>query len=158
MLRLAKFEFDHTCSWRSKKIWDLVWIVCLVKVIASPSDTRVCQQMDLWYSRNQAINMPGAKIATNQIISAQLGLLPQDKGSPMHPFIWGATTYFCRICYWMDQGHLMQDTSGKSTLEAKHVFERNFHVSGEDLRSYHADNGRYVEKPSGRIVKIRCRI
>ena len=88
--------------------------------------------------------MPGAKIATNQIISAQLGLLPQDKGSPMHPFIWGATIFVGYALEWT-KVHLIQDASGKSTLEAKNVFERNFHVSGEDLRSYHANNGGYIE-------------
>lgn len=39
----------------------------------------------------------------------------------------------------------MQDTSGDSTIEAKHAFKGKAMSRGINIHGYHADNGRYAE-------------
>ena len=84
---------------------------------------------------------PGEKVCTDQLVSAQPGLVPQAKGSPTRARIWGATIFVDAATDWI-KVCLMQDASGESTLEAKNAFERDSIERGVLVRGYHADNGR----------------
>ena len=41
--------------------------------------------------------------------------------------------------------HLMQDSTGDSTIEAKNAFEQDAATRGVHIKGYHADNSRYAE-------------
>ena len=66
---------------------------------------------------------PGERVYTDQLVSAQPGLVPQEKGSSTRARIWGATIFVDKVTD-CTKVHLMQDASGDSTIEAKHAFER----------------------------------
>ena len=77
-------------------------------------------------------------------MSAQPGLVPQEKVSMTLSRIWGATIFVDYATCWV-KVHIMQDTSGDSTLEAKEAFERDCMTQNVVLKHYHADNGRFSE-------------
>ncbi|MEY3108605.1 MAG: hypothetical protein RL730_956, partial [Actinomycetota bacterium] len=90
------------------------------------------------------IQRPGDCVSVDQMVSAQPGLLPQEKGKLTRARIWGctvfvdhATDYTCVI--------LMRDFTAESTLAAKHEFEQKCRVRGIRVKRYHADNGRFAE-------------
>ena len=96
--------------------------------------------------RGSDITKPGQQVGTYQIVSAQPGLVPQEKGSMTRACIWGATVFVDHATRWV-KVHLMQDTTGESTLEAKEAFERDCMTRDVVPKHYHADNGRFSEKP-----------
>ena len=71
--------------------------------------------------RSLDINKPGKQVGTYQILSAQPGLVPQEKGSMTRARIWGATVFVDYATRWF-KVHPMQDKSGDSTLEEKEAF------------------------------------
>jgi len=94
--------------------------------------------------RGASITKPGQCVAIDQMVSAQPGLLPQEKGLLTRARIWGctvfvdyATNYTCII--------LMRDLSAESTLAAKREFEHRCAIRGITVQRYHADNGRFAE-------------
>jgi hypothetical protein len=95
--------------------------------------------------RKEHENYPGANASSDQMISPHPGLIPQSKGQPMKAKYYGLTVL---VNHYSDKtyGHLMQDTTGKSTLEAKQAYERLAGTYGVKVRGYHADNGRYAKK------------
>ena len=58
---------------------------------------------------------------TDQLVSAQPGLVPQEKGSATRARIWGATIFVDGATDYT-KVHLMEHTTGDSTLEAKTAF------------------------------------
>jgi len=94
--------------------------------------------------RGPTLSQPGEEVGTDQIVSAQPGLVPQEKGQLTRARIWGATVF---IDYHSGKVkvHLMQDSSGESTIEAKHAFERDSMSHGVQIQHYHADNGRFAD-------------
>ena len=94
--------------------------------------------------RGNEILEPGDKVATDQLVSAQPGLVPQEKGSPTRARIWGATIFVDMSTNWV-KVHLMQDATGDSTIEANNAFEQDAATRGVQIKGYHADNGRYAE-------------
>ena len=94
--------------------------------------------------RNPRRVKAGEKVCTDQLVSAQPGMVPQEKGSSTRARIWGATIFVDCATDWI-KVCLMQDTSGDSTLEAKNAFERDAMARGIKVKGYHADNGRYAE-------------
>ena len=94
--------------------------------------------------RNSKLLVPGEKVCTDQLVSAQPGLVPQEKGSPTRACIWGATIFVDAATDWI-KVCLMRDATGESTLDAKEVFERASPERGVVIKGYHADNGRYAE-------------
>ena len=94
--------------------------------------------------RSSDINKPGQRAGTNHIVSAQPGLVPQEKCSMSRARIWGATVFVDDATRWA-KVHLMQDTSGDSTLEANEAFERDCMTQNVVPKHYHADNGRFAE-------------
>ena len=90
------------------------------------------------------INKPGQKVGTDQIFSAQPGLVPQEKGSMTRARIWGATVFVDYATRWV-KVYTMQDTSGDSTLEAKEAFGLHYMTRNVLPKHHHANNGQFVE-------------
>ena len=86
------------------------------------------------------INKPGQRVVTDHIVYAQPGLVFQEKGSMTRACIWGSTFFVYYVSRWV-KVHLMQDTSGNSTLEVKNAFERDCMTRNVVPKHYHADNG-----------------
>ena len=70
----------------------------------------------------EKISKPGKTIGVDQLISAQPGLVPQEKGLITRARIWAATVYICYVTGYIYVG-LMTDQSDESTLQTKHDFE-----------------------------------
>ena len=94
--------------------------------------------------RSPSINNPGQVVATDQLVSAQPGLVPQEKGQLNSLHIWGATIFVDYSSKWI-KVHLMQSATGEETLQAKEAFEHNCNTRGVQPKQYHADNGRFAE-------------
>ena len=94
--------------------------------------------------RGKDISQPGERVSTDQIVSAQPGLVPQDKGQLTRSRIWGATIFVDHATKWI-KVHLMQNATGDETLEAKESFEHASSTRGVHVQHYHADNGRFAE-------------
>ena len=77
-------------------------------------------------------------------MSAQPGIVTQEKGQTTRARIWGATVFVDYASHWV-KVHLMQDATGDSTLEAKKAFERDCMTRNVVLKHYHTGNGRFVE-------------
>ena len=94
--------------------------------------------------RGPTLSQPGEEVGTDQIVSAQPGLVPQEKGKLTRARIWGATVF---IDYFSSKVkvHLMQDASGESTNAAKNAFERDSMSHDVQIKHYHADNGRFAD-------------
>ena len=97
------------------------------------------------------LTKPGQRVGTDQIVSAQPGLVPQDKGQMTRSRIWGATVFVDFASRWV-KVHIMQDATGDSALEAKNDFEQDFITQNVVPKHYHADNGRFAEIHSRKIV------
>ena len=101
--------------------------------------------------RSLYINKPGQRFGTDQIVSSQPVLLPQEKGSITQARIEGATVFVDYVTRWV-KVHPIQDTPGDSTLAAKEAFERDFMTQNVIPKHYHADNGQFAEN----IFKQDC--
>ena len=64
--------------------------------------------------RNPKSAAPGERVCTDQLVLAQPGLVPQEKGLPMQARIWGATVFVDVATDWI-KVCLMQDTISEST-------------------------------------------
>ena len=96
------------------------------------------------FLRSTDITKPGQRVGTDQIVSAQPGLVPQEKGQMTRARIWGATVFVDYASRWV-KVHLIQDATGESTLEAKNDFERDCMTRNVVPKHYHADNGQFAE-------------
>ena len=67
--------------------------------------------------------MPGQTVGTDQLVSAQPGLVPQERGKLTRARIWGATIFIDYASRWVNV-QLMQDATGESTMDAKQAFEQ----------------------------------
>ena len=72
--------------------------------------------------RSADITNPGQRIGTDQTLSAQPGLVPQEKGQMTRACFWGATVFVDYASRWVKL-HLMQDATGDLTLESNNAFE-----------------------------------
>ena len=95
--------------------------------------------------RSEAPSKPGDTIGVDQLISAQPGLVSQQRGNPTRARIWAATVFICYVTGFVHVG-LMTDQSGEATLECKHDFEHMCATRGVKVKAYHADNGRFAER------------
>ena len=91
--------------------------------------------------RSADITKPGKRVGTDQIVSAQPGLVPQEKVQMTRARIWGDTVLVDCASRWV-KVHLMQDAIDDLTLEAKNAFERDCMTINVVPKHYHADNGR----------------
>ena len=94
--------------------------------------------------RSSEITEPGQTVGTDQLVSAQPGLVPQVKGKLTRARIWGATIFIDYSSRWVNV-QLMQDATGESTMDAKLSFEQASATRGVSPKHYHADNGRFAE-------------
>jgi hypothetical protein len=90
------------------------------------------------------ISKPGHCVAVDQIVSAQPGLVPQDKGQMTRARIWGCTVFFDYATSYIHVV-LMRDLIIESTLAAKQEFEDKCAEKGVKVEHYHADNGRFAD-------------
>ena len=90
------------------------------------------------------INKPVQRYGTYQIVSAQSGLVPQEKGSMTRSRIWGANAFVDDVTRWV-KVHLIQYKSDYYTLEAKEAFGRDCMTRNVVPRHYHADSGLFAE-------------
>ena len=92
--------------------------------------------------RKESGNAPGICVSTDQLVSAQPGLIPQMAGFLTNLRIWGATVF---IDHFSDYVYvaLMQDLTLDETLLAKTAFERHTNEGGVSISAYRADNGRF---------------
>ena len=94
--------------------------------------------------RKADLTQPGQCVGVDQMIPAQPGLIPQEKGRLTRGRIWACTIfveYFTGYVF----VSLMRDLTGESTLAAKKEFEHRCAVRGVKVKHYHADNGRFAE-------------
>ena len=94
--------------------------------------------------RKEDLCRPGQCVGVDQMISAQPGLVPQEKGHMTRARIWACTIfidYFTGYTYVA----LMRDLTAESTLAAKKEFEHRCAVRNITVEHYHADNGRFAE-------------
>ena len=94
--------------------------------------------------RKEDLTEPGQCVGVDQLISAQPGLIPQEKGNLTRGRIWACTIF---VDYFTDFVFvaLMRDLTGESTLAAKKEFEHRCAVRGIEGKHYHVDNGRFDE-------------
>ena len=95
--------------------------------------------------RGEKISEPGDTVGVDQLISAQPGLVPQEKGLLTRARIWAATVFVDYVTGYIHVG-LMTDQSGDSTLQCKHDFEHLSATRDVSIKHYHADNGRFAER------------
>ena len=78
------------------------------------------------------------------MISAQPGLIPQEKVNLTRERIWACAVF---VDYY--NGYvfvaLLRDLTAESTLAAKKEFENRCAFRGVKVEHYHADNGRFSE-------------
>ena len=65
--------------------------------------------------RSADITKPGQRVGTDQIVWAQPGLVPKEKGQMTRARIRGATVFVYYASCWVKL-HLIQDATGDSTL------------------------------------------
>ena len=88
---------------------------------------------------------PGKRISTDQLVSAQPGLIPQMSGFLTNQRIVGATVFVDHFSNHVFV-YLMKDLTLAETLLAKDAYERFLNSVGVSAKAYHADNGRYADK------------
>ena len=95
--------------------------------------------------RSPSDNVPGKTISTDQLISAQPGLVPQSRGSLTNDRITAATM---AVDHFTDIRKivLMRSTTQQETLDAKLSIDKFFYQHGHTIQSWRADNGRYAEE------------
>ena len=100
------------------------------------------------------VNLKTAGLRHYQLISAQPGLVPQQRGILTWARVWAATVF---VDYVTGYTHvsLMNDQSGDATLAAKHEFEHLAANRGVKIKHYNADNGKFAEKSFMLDIK-RC--
>ena len=89
--------------------------------------------------RSEDHRSPGDCVSTDQLVSAQPGLVPQMAGFLTSSRIWGVTVFIDHATDWT-YGHLMRSISLEETLLAKKAFEKLLARGDHFLKRYHADN------------------
>ena len=94
--------------------------------------------------RKEDLTNPGQCVGVDQMISAQPGLIPQEKANLTQARIWACTVF---VDYYTDYVFVapMRDLTAESTLAAKKEFEHRCAVRGVKVEHYHADNGQFSE-------------
>lgn len=105
--------------------------------------------------RRKDLTKPGQCVGVDQMISAQPGLIPQEKGNLTRARIWACTIFVDYYTGYVFVA-LMRDLTAESTLAAKKEFEHRCAVRGIRVQHYHADNGRFAEPAFVKECK-RCK-
>ncbi len=88
---------------------------------------------------------PSAQASTDQLVSAQPGLIPQISGRLTHQRVGGATV-FVDHCSDHMYVYLMRDLLLDETLAAKHGYELFLALHGIQSRAYHTNNGQFADQ------------
>ena len=128
-------------------------------IICSSCDFGKCKRKP-WHTkgspgslRSDADNFPEAKVSIIQIISAQPGLVLHMDDRHTKDRMIGACVFldnYTRYSY----THLQTSIDGDQTLETKQGFEQHSASFGVKIKSYHADNGIFVERSFRDEIKI----
>jgi hypothetical protein len=88
---------------------------------------------------------PGARTSTDQLVSAQSGLISQISGKLTHQCVNGSTIF---VDHFSDHvyAYLMRDLTLDETIAAKHGYECFLHLHGILSKAYHADNGCFADQ------------
>ena len=89
------------------------------------------------------IKEPGQCVAVDQIVLAQPGLVPQEKGQLTRARIWGATVFVDYAESFLSV-ILQTDLGTESTMVTKRESEERCAHHGIKVQHYHADNGRFA--------------
>jgi hypothetical protein len=87
----------------------------------------------------------GARALTDELISAQPGLILQISGKLTHQRVNGSTIF---VDHFSDHvyPYLMRDLMLDETIAAKHGYERFLYLHGIQSKAYHADNGCFADQ------------
>ena len=94
--------------------------------------------------RHSDDNIPGACVSSDQLVSAQPGLIPQISGRLTSSRIHCATLFVDHASSFV-YSFLQRSTSQVDTLDAKAAFEKFASSCDVVIQKYHTDNGRYAE-------------
>ena len=94
--------------------------------------------------RKEYLTKPGQRVGVDQMISAQPGLIPQEKGNLTRERIWACTVFVDYYTIYVFVA-LLRDLTADSRLATKKEFEHHCSVRGVKVKHYHADNGRFDE-------------
>ena len=94
--------------------------------------------------RHSDDNVPGACVSSDQLVSAQPGLIPQIGGRLTSSRIHCATIFVDHASSFV-YSFLQRSTSQADTLDAKAAFEKFASSCAVVIHKYHTDNGRYTE-------------
>jgi hypothetical protein len=98
--------------------------------------------------------LPGNGVSTDQIVSAQPGLIPQMSGFLTSRHIWGCTT-FCNHVSDFIYVHLMQDFTAKETILAVKAFKKVMAQANCFVKHYHTNIGAFAHK--GFLNEFDCK-
>jgi hypothetical protein len=125
---------------KSKIGFRYVCFASLARLIASHSNIKdLVEQFE-----KRPMMLPEKFVSMDQLVSAQLGLIPQMAGFLTNLRIWGATIFAEHFSDYVFVA-LMQDLTLDETLLAKSYFERHAHKGGVTINSYHANIGRFAD-------------
>ncbi|KAL7466425.1 hypothetical protein ACHAXS_006718, partial [Conticribra weissflogii] len=102
--------------------------------------------------RGESLTKPGQTVGVDNLISAQPGLVPQNKGTLTRARIWAATVFVDYVTKFVYVA-LMSDQSAESTVEAKQNFEHFCGTRNIQVEHYHADNGIFAD--SAFMTKVK---
>jgi hypothetical protein len=94
--------------------------------------------------RKENESSPGDAVSTDQLHSAQEGLVPQVTGKLTSDRITGATIFVDHATNFI-YVHLMKHLSSTETIEAKCAADKRFAEHGHSIKRFRADNGRYAD-------------
>ena len=121
MFQLVKMGFLPTKFWKlTNKATPCIFCL-LVQAHKKPWRFKNTNDRNVSSLRSKEISKPGDTIGVDQLISAQPGLVPQEKGIMTCARIWAATMFIDYVTGYVHVG-MMQDQSGEATIQAKHYF------------------------------------
>ncbi len=90
--------------------------------------------------RGPKLSAPGQTVGIDHLVSAQPGLVPQNKGTLTRARVWAASVFVDYVTKFVYVA-LMTDQSAEASVEAKHAFEHFCGTRNVEVKHYHADNG-----------------
>jgi hypothetical protein len=127
--------------------------VCMSCIFGMANCKPWCLKGEKGLIRKHDDNAPGKCVSIDQMISAQLGLIPQMAGFLTNLNIWAATIV---VDHYSDYVYVafMCDLTLDKTLLAKSSFERHANKGGVTINSYQADNGCFADSGFQQSLKV----
>ena len=95
--------------------------------------------------RREDLNVPGAKVSTDQLVVAQPGIVPRISGRHTNARICGATGFYDNYSG-NSYSSIQTSLDGNQTLAAKNSFESHAATCGVQISLNRGNNGRFAEK------------